>query len=362
LIFAYIFAFEKPTTIPMSESDQALENYIKKLMDLQYQEQPDKQWSDEDLKNIALEAGLTERAWEASQQKGKDHLARGKAFLTSSNWEDAVTELEQAATLLPNSAEANGLAGKAYVRRGSAEDNANDLERAAYFLNRSLSINPNYQEALTLKSELNRNRNMVQNASVKKARSGKWLKWGLIGGAVLLVIIWYFSSYNTMVAAEENTVQAWAQVENVYQRRADLIPNLVETVKASAEFERETLNEVIQARAAATAVTINPEDLDAAALEEFNQKQNALSASLGRLLAVAENYPTLRSTENFRDLQSQLEGSENRITVERKRFNEAVLAYNAKARKFPYNLLGFDTKAYFSTDPANQEAPEVNFN
>ena len=165
-----------------------------------------------------------------------------------------------------------------------------------------------------------------------------------------------------MVSAEEKTVQAWAQVENVYQRRADLIPNLVETVQAAADFERETLNEVVQARAAATSVNINPEELDANTLQEFNQKQNALSASLGRLLAVAENYPTLRSTENFRDLQSQLEGTENRISVERKRFNDAVLAYNAKARKFPYNLLGFDTKAYFSTDPANQEAPPVNFN
>ena len=197
----------------MPEQDQALENYIKKLMELQYQNQPDKPWSDEDLKNIALEAGLTERAWEASQQKGKDHLARGKAYLTSNNWEDAVTELDQAATLLPNSAETNALAGKAYARRGSAQDNSNDLERAGYFLTRALSINPNHQEALTLKSELNRNRNMVENASVKKARSGKLLKWGLIGGAILLVIIWFFSTYNTMVEAEENTVQAWAQVE-----------------------------------------------------------------------------------------------------------------------------------------------------
>ena len=346
----------------MPDSDKALENYIKKLMDIQYGDRPEKQWSDEDLKNIALEAGLTERAWETSQQEGKDHLMRGKAYLSSNNWEDAVSELEQAAMLLPNSAEANCMAGKAFLRRGSAMDRPDDLERAAYFLNRCLAISPNDQEALTLKSELNKNRMSVQNTSVKKARSGKLLKWGIIGGAVLLLIIWYFSAYNSMVQAEETTVQAWAQVENVYQRRADLIPNLVETVQASANFERETLMEVVQARAAATAVNVNPEELDATTLEEFNQRQNALSASLGRLLAVAENYPTLRSTENFRDLQSQLEGTENRISVERKRFNDAVLAYNARARKFPYNLLGFEPKAYFSTDPANQEVPDVNFN
>lgn len=346
----------------MSDSDKALENYIKKLMEIQYQDRPEKQWSDEDLKNIALEAGLTESAWEESQKRGKDHLVRGKAFLTSNNWEDAVSELEQAAMLLPNSAEANCLAGKAYLRSGSALGKPDDLERATYFLDRCLSISPNNQEALTLKSELNRNRMNVQNTSAKKAQTGKFLKWGFIGGAILIIAIWYISARNSMVEAEETTVQAWAQVENVYQRRADLIPNLVKTVQASADFERETLNEVVRARAAATAINVNPENLNAAILEEFNQKQSDLSTSLGRLLAVAESYPTLQSTENFRDLQAQLEGTENRISVERKRFNDAVLAYNAKVRKFPNNLLGFDTKAYFSTDPANQEAPEVNFN
>lgn len=345
----------------MSDQDKALENYIKKLMEIQYNPQTDAHLTDQDLKEIALEAGLTEQDWFSAQQRARNHLDRGRSYLNAGNSEDAVPELEQAAMLMPNSAEANFLAAKAFVQRGSMLNQAQDYDKAEYYLRHALLTSPAHSEALALKTELNNRRRVYTNETAQQHKSRNMIKWVVIGGIALLLIFGYFSMYNTMVAAEERTQQAWAQVENVYQRRADLVPNLVETVRGAANFERETLNEVIQARAAATAVQVDPAALDENSLEAFAQTQGVLSASLGRLLAVSENYPTLTATQNFRDLQAQLEGTENRIAVERKRFNDAVQAYNAKARRFPYNLLGFDTKAYFSTEPQNQEAPNVEF-
>lgn len=345
----------------MSDADKALENYIKKLMEIQYNPQTDLNLSDEDLKEIALEAGLTEEAWLGAQQKAQNHLIRGKAFLNANNWEDAAHELEQAAMLMPNSAEANYLTAKAFLQRGNMLNQTQDYDKAEYYLSRSLLISPTNNDALILKTELNNRRRVYTNETAQRNKSKSMIKWIVIGSILLLLIFGYFSMYNTMIEAEERTEQAWAQVENVYQRRADLVPNLIETVKGAANFERETLSEVIQARAAATSVRIDPSELDEASLQEYAQRQGALSSSLNRLLAVSENYPTLTATENFRDLQAQLEGTENRIAVERKRFNDAIQAYNAKARRFPYNLLGFDTKAYFSTKPQNQETPKVEF-
>lgn len=345
----------------MPDNDQALEHYIKKLMEIQYSTSADTHFSEKELKDIALEVGLTEEAWMQAQQKVQNHLTRGKAHLDAGNWEDAATELETAAMLMPHHAEANFLAAKALLHRGSMHNQPQDYDKTEYYLNRTLLISPAYSEAYSLKTELNNRKRVSSQTSAKQTKSKSMIKWLVMGGIVLLLVFGYFSMYNSMVQAEENTTQAWAQVENVYQRRADLIPNLVETVKGAASFERETLNEVVRARAAATAVNVDPALLDASALQDFAQKQDALSSSLSRLLAVSENYPTLRSTENFRDLQAQIEGTENRITVERKRFNEAVQSYNSKVRRFPYNLLGFEPKAYFSTAPENQETPEVAF-
>ena len=345
----------------MPDQDKALDDYIKKLMELQYNPSNEQKLSEKDLKEIALESGLTEEDWKRSQQNAKEHLQRGKAYSNTTNWEDAAAELEQAAMLMPNSAEASYLAAQAFLHRGNILNQSQDYEKADYYLNRSLLISPTYGEALRLKTELNNRKRVSTNEAARQTRTRSMTKWIVIGAIAVIVIFSYFSMHNTMVAAEENTEQAWAQVENVYQRRADLVPNLVETVKAAANFEKSTLNEVIQARADATSVKVDPADLDEASIQNFTQKQDALSASLGRLLAVSENYPTLTATQNFRDLQAQLEGTENRIAVERRRFNEAVLDYNAKSRRFPYNLLGFDKKAYFSTNPENQEAPKVKF-
>ena len=159
--------------------------------------------------------------------------------------------------------------------------------------------------------------------------------------------------------------QQWAQVENVYQRRSDLIPNLVNTVKGVANFEQKTLTAVIEARAKATSVQINPKNLDEASLQKFQAAQDNVSSSLARLMVVVENYPQLKATQNFMELQAQLEGTENRITVERMKFNEVVQDYNIQVKRFPTNIFagmfGFKEKAFFKAVQGAEKAPQVQF-
>lgn len=182
-----------------------------------------------------------------------------------------------------------------------------------------------------------------------------------------LLVAMSFSScgYNTLVTLDENVKGKWAQVENAYQRRADLIPNLVNTVKGAADFEQETLTQVIEARAKATSVTVDPENLTPEALQQFQQTQDGLSQSLGRLLVTVERYPELKANQNFLELQAQLEGTENRISTERRAFNEATQQYNTAVRKFPNNIMagifGFKQKGHFTATQGAETAPEVQF-
>jgi len=176
-----------------------------------------------------------------------------------------------------------------------------------------------------------------------------------------------FSScgYNSMVQLDEQVQSQWAQVQNVYQRRADLIPNLVNTVKGAANFEKETLTQVIEARAKATSVNVDPDKLTPENIEKFQSAQGQLSSAIGRLLMVTENYPQLKANANFQELQAQLEGTENRITVERQKFNEVTQQYNSKIRTFPNNLtsgmFGFEKKGYFQAEAGSDKAPKVEF-
>ena len=181
----------------------------------------------------------------------------------------------------------------------------------------------------------------------------------------VLIGVWAVSRYNSFVTKEEGVTSAWSQVENVYQRRADLIPNLVETVKGYATHEQNTLEGVIAARARATQITVNPDDLNAETLQKYQEAQGQLGAALSRLMAVAENYPDLKANQNFLQLQAQLEGTENRIAVERKKFNEVVRDYNVTVRQFPGNIVaamfGFEAKPYFEADESAHQAPKVEF-
>ncbi len=188
-----------------------------------------------------------------------------------------------------------------------------------------------------------------------------------IAAFVVIALLVGVTTYNRLVSLEEGVDSAWSQVENVYQRRADLIPNLVETVQGARDFERETLEAVVEARAKVGQTHIqagggvpSPEQL-----QQFEQAQSGLSSALSRLLVVVERYPELKSTENFRDLQSQLEGTENRIAVERRRFNETAQSYNAAVRRFPAvllaGMLGFEKKPYFQSTAGADQPPAVKF-
>jgi LemA protein len=172
-------------------------------------------------------------------------------------------------------------------------------------------------------------------------------------------------SYNSMVQLDENVKGKWGAVQTQYQRRADLIPNLVATVKGAADFEKSTLTAVIEARAKATSVQVDPTKLTPESIQQFQAAQGQLSSALGRLLAVSENYPQLRSNESFMGLQAQLEGTENRITVARKDFNDAVQGFNTKIRSFPANItakmFGFTEKGYFQAEAGSDKAPKVQF-
>ncbi|MDQ4141968.1 MAG: LemA family protein [Bacteroidota bacterium] len=171
--------------------------------------------------------------------------------------------------------------------------------------------------------------------------------------------------YNEMVARDENVAAKWAQVQNAYQRRADLIPNLVNTVKGAANFEQKTLTDVIEARSRATSIQLSPDNLTPENIQKFQAVQGELSGSLSRLLATVESYPQLRANQNFLELQAQLEGTENRISVERMNFNNAVQDYNTYIRSFPRNIFagwfGFERKTPFAADPNAQRAPAVTF-
>jgi len=189
----------------------------------------------------------------------------------------------------------------------------------------------------------------------------KYLPWIILA----VVVLWGISAYNGMVNKEQEVNRTWADVESDYQRRMDLIPNLVNTVKGYANFEKETLTKVIEARASATQVKIDANNLTPDKIDQFQQAQNNVSSALSRLLVTVEKYPDLKANQNFLDLQSQLEGTENRISVARKRFNEAVGVYNTAIKRFPGNIIagigGFQTKGYFTAASGADRAPAVTF-
>lgn len=180
-----------------------------------------------------------------------------------------------------------------------------------------------------------------------------------------VLLIWGVTGYNGLVKSDEAVSTAWSNVENQYQRRADLIPNLVNTVKGYAAHEKETLDAVVAARARATQLTVNADDITPEKLQEYQKAQGEIGSALARLLAVTEAYPELKANENFRELQAQLEGTENRISVERRNFNEAARGYNTSIRTFPRNLLagmfGFEKRPYFEAEEGTQKAPSVEF-
>jgi LemA protein len=192
----------------------------------------------------------------------------------------------------------------------------------------------------------------------------KWLVPGIIIGVVVLIAAIIVGGYNGLVGQRESVNKTFANLQSQYQRRADLVPNLVNTVKGAANFEQETLTDVVEARAKATGITIDPSNATPEQLAKYQQSQGELSQALGRLLAVTENYPELKAVQGFQDLQVQLEGTENRISVARNDFNEVASGYNSRIQTFPTNItgiFGFDKFTYFEADDGAEDAPDVNF-
>ena len=193
----------------------------------------------------------------------------------------------------------------------------------------------------------------------------KTLGWILVLAVLGIAVLWVMNTYNKMVEQEEIVEASWSQVENQYQRRADLVPNLVATVKGYASHEEATLEGVMEARAKATQITIDPATATPEQLAAYQRAQGELSQALGRLMAVAESYPELKANENFLNLQSQLEGTENRCTIARQQFNEDARNYNTLIRRFPGNIVasifGFEKKPYFEADEEAKHAPKVEF-
>ena len=189
--------------------------------------------------------------------------------------------------------------------------------------------------------------------------------WVIIAVIALILVLWGVRRYNNFITLEEGVTTQWSNVENVYQRRADLIPNLVNTVRGYADFEQETLTQVIEARARATSVTVDPTNLTPESLAAFQQAQEGLGSALSRLLVTIERYPELKANQNFLELQSQLEGTENRIAVEWRKFNETVRGYNTATRRFPASVIagitGFEQKGYFEAAEGSETAPVVEF-
>ena len=193
----------------------------------------------------------------------------------------------------------------------------------------------------------------------------KLVSWIVALGVLAILALWAMNAYNALVEDQENVESAWSQVENQYQRRADLVPNLVATVKGYAAHEQATLEGVMNARARASQLTIDPSNMTAEQVLEFQAAQGELTQALGRIMAIAENYPELKANENFRDLQSQLEGTENRCAVARQLYNDTAREYNTRVRRFPSNIIasifGFEKKAYFEADDDKKQAPTVQF-
>ncbi|GAB4397132.1 MAG: hypothetical protein OHK0053_12910 [Microscillaceae bacterium] len=339
----------------MDYGDDRLQRYLNKMMLLQ-DAQREKPLSDGELKQIALETGMSESDWQASQEAAQGYLKSGKGHLTFGNWVDAVRDLEQANALMPNSLEANYALAQAYKGYWMEKRDPSHKEMAEKYANRALQIRPDHAQTIGVLNDLREGEKQAQQSKTMR----RIVIGAVVGGLFLLMMIFYILTNNAAVSQAEEVAKKWAQVENVYQRRADLIPKLVQTAQAAANFEREILEKLKQAQSRLQAIRVDADKLSGEDLAQFQKGQSELSASLNQLLLLAQKNPELSASQAFRDLLVQIEGSENRISVERKRFNEAVSDYNSYIKRFPASLLGLDEKAYFKMDTGADQSPSIN--
>ncbi len=323
-----------------------LDTFVKKMYDLQYS---DKEIvvSTQELKKIALDTGLSEQEWNESQIMLQNHIKNGKQHLSANNWDYAISEFEQAVNLNPFSAENNFNLAVAHHDKWKGEDDILALGNSQKYAEKSINIKAGYSPAIHLLAKIKKFSRQTKTENTKKKKTTLILA---IAGIALFLIISlssYISISNKVVKMNEEVTAKWAQVENVYQRRTDLIPQLVKTVESAAKYEKETLQLIIDARDEANNLNIDISDLDEEEIAKFQAKQDKVSAALNQFLIISEDYPELQAVQAYRDLQVQIEGTENRISVERRRFNEEVKEYNSYVKRFPQNMFGFEEKGYF---------------
>jgi len=342
----------------MSE-DQFLEGYVKKLMEREMDLDDPEPLTDEQLKQIALDTGMSEQEWLNIKQEAIDTENRGFDYLDRGNYEDALLCFKESISLYPNSPEAFYGYAKAHFKKGVELENESDFDTALLYIKRTLKLDPGYQYALDLKSNIRKYKRIEDNKVISKGSVNKYKKYLFIGLPILILLFWIISSYNSANDLGTTVDSKWSEVENVHKRRSDLLPQLTKVVKKAAAHEKEVISEALKARDYANASHIEPSKLNDENIQSFIKSQQKVNQSMSNLLAVAEQYPKSEAMGNFRSLQDQIEGSQNRITVANKYFNEAVAKYNKKVNSFPMVLLGFDSKPYIKVSSSDMEIPDI---
>lgn len=326
----------------MSASDKALQAYIDRILQMQntYRDRP---FSKAELKQIALDAGMSEEEWQASQNRFQEVLNGGKNLLQMGNYTDALPMLKEAVAINPYEVEPNYWLAKAFAARWKAQKSSQDQAESESYAGMALQANATHKPTLALLSELRETDRDISQGKQKQ----RFLLTGIVVLVGVIIIGIYTWTYNGLVNQEEKVNQAWAQVENVYQRRADLIPKLIEIAQSSANADQSLLKQLTELQKELNQFKSSGKALSAKDLEAFQAKQDELSKAFQSALIKTGNNQTLQGNTNYSGLKIQVEGSENRIAVERRKFNETVQQFNTSVGKFPGNLLGFKPKAYF---------------
>lgn len=329
----------------MANTDDFLKRYIEKI--LQQQNQDEKPLSDTERKEIAFDLGMTEQEWQEAQNEFKMNLKKGKQFFEHRNLEDAYATYEQAYIFNPYSAEVNYLLAQWHEHKWQNEQREEDFQKAHKYLETLFRIDPAHAGGISLKTAFRKTEKVHAN---RKSKS-KMMLFILVG--LLFLGISFFSaiSYNGVISQQEEVMEAWSQVENVYQRRADLIPKLLNLVTTSGVSASEETENVKKAYESTQNATISEEDFTESNFKNYENQQNELSKSIDELLSVSNSSLTSEKKDLLENIIIEIEGSENRITVERRKFNQKVKAYNKKVRSFPLNLMGFSPKPYFQKNP-----------
>ena len=339
--------------------DQYLEQYIKKLMERETSFSNPRPLSDEQLKQVAIDTGMTDSDWQKLKKDAQVAKDSGFDHLERNNFQDAILAFQESTALYPNDSTAFYGFAKAKFKASVEKEDKQLLNEALNYVKRSLVLNPNYNEALDLQGYIRNYESKLGEQLVTKSKIGGLKKILIPLLPVVIVVFWLVATYNSTISLEEDVTAAWSQVENVTEARYDKITKLVEVVKSATSQENKILKEVIQARSEAQQISLNSSSFSQEELSQFAATQEQLSASLRSFFGLAEAYPELKSMETYLTLQDEIAGSQNRITVERKRYNEKVSNYNKKVKRFPVNLLPFDEKPYYKVDRNKINAPDL---